>query len=97
MKLEHRNLYKLPPYFLIKMFDKINDSYMEQIKNYLVSGAINPKNNSKDAKNIKSMVYKGSEANDGVVDFFPVFGKTGNQAWSNTKFHTSHQNHQESH
>jgi len=71
-----------------KMFMKLNDSYMKQIKNYLDSGMIKPKTNSKDAKNIKSMVYKGSEDDEGVVDFFPVFGKTGNRAWSNTKFHT---------
>lgn len=69
-----------------KMFMKLNDSYMKQINNYLESGTIKPKNNSRDAKNIKSMVYMPPEGTEGVVDFFPVFGKTGNQAWSNTKF-----------
>lgn len=71
-----------------KMFMSLNDSYMKQIKNHLNSGKIGPKNNSRDAKNIKSMVYMAPEGTEGVVDFFPVFGKTGNQAWSNTKFHT---------
>lgn len=71
-----------------KMFVNLNDSYMEQIKNYLDSGAIKPKNNSRDAKNIKSMVYMAPEDTEGVVDFFPVFGRTGNQEWTNTQFHT---------
>lgn len=70
------------------IFMRINESYMNQIKSYLETGAIKPKNNSKDANKIKSMCYRGAEDSEGVIDLLPVFKKTGRQSWVNTQYRT---------